>query len=907
MRLRIKYILIFIVIGLVQLLYLDQIWIKNLSENDSQLYKEQRSKRLASLSKVLIPLIEKSGDIKDINEKIDFALSISSDWKDIRLLDNSGVEIAKVESPLDVTKSDAEQNHADVEPFLKTEYKIISKGSHLATIELEYLPNSYHIDIHRSWEAIIGWTIVIYLVFSIFFFESLIIRPISRVARAIWALQSGEYRVRIPKARNDEVGALVTSFSMMRDAVQKREKAMNANTERMQSIFDRAVDGIFVTDHTGVIESLNPSAQRMLGCEKGRGIGENIDTFAPGVKARLEQGDFHSREEDGISEGHPVLPIEGVKADGSPISIEVGISRLMHGNKVKYIGMFRDVTNRMKMEMQLAEYTSELEAKNVLLDHALEDIRAASRAKTEFLANTSDEIRTPMNGVLGMLTLLKQEALTVKQMDLVDAALSSGNAMLAVINDVLDFSKVESGKLDFDNINFDMRRIIEELCRVYERVLVDKPVNISCMISPGVPTMVCGDPTRFRQIINNLLSNAIKYTQKGEIILRADKVAEDSEEDLFEIQVVDTGSGIPAEKLEVIAKGFNMDIDPDSEVTDKTLGGYGLGLSICKRLVNMFDGEIGVDSKEGEGSTFWFTIKSQKVSDLMNAFKPIKDIKGLRVCCVDDNPTSLEILERVLESKGILCTTFSNAEDALRELRQAVVQGNAYDLAILDRNMPGIDGIELAGIIRNDLVLSKIKLVLLTSVSVRGDGKLAREAGFNGYFTKPITQAQIYDCISTVMGIQENQENLLVTRHTLQETEYRSRRILLVEDNIINQKVALGLLLKLGYHADVATNGQEAVTAASKQRYDAVIMDCEMPVMSGYQATEQIREYEEVNGQPPVPIIALTAHAAQGYREKCIKSGMNDHLTKPVRLEKLQQTLDRWLMASEGTEGININ
>ncbi len=941
MRIRTKLILLLLFIGIVELVYLDQYWIPASTENDDKLKQERIIERVDVLSAVLInPIQEKN--IPKITQRLGMAFAMREDWISISVSDkdnkllfsgknewrHSGAFGDQKSDPVTVlsTKNKIQgsgkkgktsqvalskmvQSVINEKLTLTKKYKheILNNKNLIGYIHLEYDMGYDSMPQHRNWEVLLIWNILGAIVIVTILFETQIIRPTSRIARAIWASASGDYNVRLPRGRNDEIGSLITSFRMMRDSVQKREVLQSGTAERMQSIFDRAVDGIFLSDHTGVVETLNPSAQRMLGCKKGQGVGENIETFIPGIKSRIDSGDFHSIEDTQLGgNAHPVIPTEGFTVDRKKFSLELGISRLVHGNKVKYIGVFRDVTKRAQMEQQLAEYTSELEAKNVLLDHALEDIRAASRAKTEFLANTSDEIRTPMNGVLGMLTILKQESLNDKQTELLDTAMSSGNALLAVMNDVLDFSKIESGKLDFEYINFDMRRVVEELCRIYERVVIDKPVTISCIISPSVPSIVCGDPTRFRQILNNLLSNAVKYTDKGEIIVRADHVGEDSQGNILEIQISDTGLGMPEERRQVISDGFSKSA-VDHTNLQASSNGMGLGLNVCRRLVDMFDGEIGLKSEDGKGCTFWFTIHSKCVEEHLPKFKPLEDIKGLRVMCVDDNHTSLEILERVLETKEILCTTETGAEDGLKELRNAVVQGSPYDVAIIDRNMPGMDGIELAKVIREDPVLANMKLVLLTSVSVRGDGKLARDSGFNGYFTKPISQAQIYDCIATVMGVTENAEDpVLVTRHTLQEKDYRARRILLVEDNVINQKVALGLLLKLGYHADVSTNGQEAVTASSKVRYDAIIMDCEMPVMSGYQATQLIREREEVNGLPPVPIIALTAHAATGYKDKCLKSGMNDHLSKPVRLEHLQDTLDRWLLAAEGTVGIKL-
>lgn len=889
MRLRIKFLVVCLLVGLSVAVYMDRVWIRDATDKSDAERFEQLSARMPCLADQIAAVWTDSG-LEGIRGLVQAVALARDDLVLFAVLDTSGEPLLVHAPPAMPTPrpQTLPQASPDVEVLSQP---LIHRKKTLGTLQIRISRTLSVTPEQRRWEgAFLIWFVLLVGVFWLIF-ERYINYPLTRLARATWALASGNYKVKLPRVHRDEMGSLIMSFRTMREAIQKRESEMLATNERMQSIFDRAVDGIFMTDHSGLIEAINPSGLRMFGCAKGQGEGENIDYFISGLRERIESGDFYA-EESAEQGGYPVLIMDGTRRDGVGFSIELGISRLTQGNKVKYLGVFRDATKRLKMDQQLAGYTSELEAQNVLLDHTITDIASLSQAKTSFLTGLSEELRTPLNALLGMLTLLQRgQNLTPNQTELLNTAISSGNALITMMNDAFDFSKMDTASRDLESIDFDLRRVIEDTRAIYERIAVGKDIDISSVITASVPELVRGDPTRFRQILNNLLSNAVRYTDRGEVVIRCEKIAEEGEEMTFEIQVSDTGQGMTKKKRDAVLATAARPI-PESVSPAKISG---MGLPIANRLVDMFGGEIGMSSEEGVGTTLWFTIQLQKTTRERIHSAPLQNISGVRVLYVDDNPTSLGIMERILEIRGVYCATVRTAEEGINELRRANNTDTPFDLVFIDRMMPGIDGIEMGRRLAEDETLSKIKRVLLTSISVRGDGQLAREAGFHGYFTKPLNQNQIYDCVATVLGLAELSAPLLVTRHTLREQSSCQARVLLVEDNIVNQKVALGLLAKLNVSADLATNGKEAVDAVFTKRYDAVLMDCEMPVMSGYEATRRIRKREHQENLSRLPIIALTAHAAVGYQEKCREVGMDDHIAKPVRKEMLELALSEWI------------
>ena len=696
-------------------------------------------------------------------------------------------------------------------------------------------------------------------------------------------------------------------------AERQRVEAVLQSAAEQRAIIETAMDGFWEVDVQGRLLVVNETYCRMSGYSQSELLGMPIaDLDASEATAGL-----YSHTQTILTQGEARFESQHRRKDGTRFDVEVSV---LH--RPTYSGLLvafvRDITAQKRAERDVRQALDDLAHTNAQLETAIAranqmalEAQAANVAKSQFLANMSHEIRTPMNGVIGMTELLRSTDLSDEQRRYAETVSSSADALLSVINDILDFSKIEADKLELETLDFDLRTMLEDAAELLAVRAQEKRLEFICRIAPEVPTFLRGDPGRLRQILVNLGGNAIKFTARGEVQVEVRLESESAERISARFAVRDTGIGIPPDKIGLLFNAFQQ-VDAS---TTRRYGGTGLGLAICKRLAELMGGAIGVDSIPGQGSTFWFTVSLAKQPALQRAEWPVSaDLRGAHILAVDDNATNRQVLAEQLASWGMRFALADSAAQALGLLRAARTANDPFRLVLTDMQMPECDGETLGKTIKADAALRDTILVMMTSLGMRGDAKRLEGVGFAAYLTKPVKQSQLHDCLATVLGAataprKRAPESALVTRHTLSEAARRNVRILLAEDNPTNQQVALRILEKMGYRADAVANGQEAVQALEATPYDLIFMDVQMPVMDGFEATRMIRNAEATGsatraggGALPsasqgrrIPIIAMTAHAMKGDRERCLEAGMDDYVSKPIAPQALADAIQKWL------------
>jgi two-component system sensor histidine kinase/response regulator len=705
------------------------------------------------------------------------------------------------------------------------------------------------------------------------------------------------------KAIAGGLGALVTLgliiYAVARRSRAKRraaDLALRASEDRFRTLFEDAPIAYHEIDCAGVVQRVNVAECRLLGFEAHEIMGKPIWEFvAPEQRQRSAEA---VRRKIAREQALASFQRKYVRRDGAGLILEIH-ENLICDSAGKVVGLrsaMLDITARKRAEETLERYSEELKCKNTELVAAVAAANEATRLKSQFLANMSHEIRTPMNGVIGMTDLLLDTDLAQEQREFAETARRSGEALLGVINDILDFSKIEAGKLQIEPVPFDLREVIEEVNEMLASRAGDHNLNLVLEYPQTVPRRFIGDAGRIRQVLTNLAGNAIKFTPAGHVLITVLREGREEDPANLLISVRDTGVGIPEDKIPALFEKFTQG---DLSNT-RRYGGTGLGLAISKELVELMGGTIGMVSQFGQGSTFWFRLTLPVDSQPVTSPVPAGDLRGLRVLIVDDDEVSRRVLHEQVTSWGMRNGSLAGSERVIAVMHEARQSGDPYDFVLLDFQMAGMDGATLAAKIGSDPLIGGAVLILLTSVGHWREGRALEGASVDAVLVKPVRQSQLLNTLAIARSKKlEGQTHRQPKPQAPAERAARAGgfagadiRVLVAEDNVVNQKVAVKILEHLGLRADVVANGREAVEAFRLAPYDVIFMDCQMPEMDGYAATRELRRLE--SGTRRTAIIAMTADALAGARDQCLRAGMDDYIAKPVKREEVAKALAKW-------------
>ena len=666
---------------------------------------------------------------------------------------------------------------------------------------------------------------------------------------------------------------------IFRDVTSRKEaeSIILQQKQYQETLLNNSPVAIVTLDMDRKILSCNPGFEELFGYTAEEALGANLDELI----TTKEMRDEAVRNTDLVYSGDSLKTnSQRKRKDGSLADVEIfGVPLKVENKDVGVLALYHDITELVKARKKAEE---------------------ADRAKSEFLANMSHEIRTPMNGIIGMIDLTLDTDLSDEQYDFLKTASESADSLLSLLNDILDFSKIEASQLMLEIIEFDLRNTVESVAQTMANRAESKGLEISTLVEPEVFTSVLGDPGRLRQILVNLVGNAIKFTEHGDVFIHTQLQEELEDQIKVKFSVRDTGIGIAPERQRAVFERFTQ---ADGSTTRK-YGGTGLGLAISQQLVEMMGGEIGVESEEGVGSTFWFTACFEKQIEILDENEEIFcNFSDLNVLIVDDNDTNHLILTHMLESFGCSVTAIFTGGKAVETLLNARLNHRPFQLVLLDMQMPEMDGEETLRAIRSQALLDDLEVIILTSMGQRGDAALLKDIGCAGYLLKPLKQQELFDAVCDVFG-QKNQKSgrqpRFITRHTLSERKRRNVRILVAEDNEVNRKVIVTLLKRKSFSVTAVENGRKAVETMRTGDYNLILMDVQMPEMDGFEATGVIRQTE--NESEHIPIIALTAHALKGDRERCLQAGMDDYLSKPIEPDQLFEMIETWTKAKAADE-----